>query len=360
VRRGLLALRIWELTDDRDDAERSRDVFQTAAERFPGETWSHYGLALALARGPEVRLSLPGGALGSVTVGQSLAEIFRRDPKSRARRSLRRALELEPDFAEAAVLLADLAVMDGGRKRDVIEEARDALRSVQAEGGGNARTSRALAEMEMALGNFAAAGEVAEGALSENAEDAGVLRTRAMALLLQPGSADAGAAAYWHGVEQLNGEAADQYYTDLEVLVTPVEAAEWRNADLEGRRMWLRRFWELRAAGGGVTSAERLAEHYSRLTSARARFVRNSGRGTDGVGVLLDGEGAHDFPFDDRGIVLIRHGEPLSIVRTGTRGTLPNESWFYDMPGQLFQKERIASRLRRQRPQPRLGERYSA
>jgi tetratricopeptide (TPR) repeat protein len=334
VRRGLVALRIWELTRDRDDANRSRDVFETATERFPGQVWSHYGLALALAYGPEIGLSLPGNVLGSVTIGQSIGEILGRDPRSNARRSLRRALELDPAFGEAAVLLADLAVMDGGRKRELIEEARDALRSVRAAGGSDAGTARALAEMEMALGNFAEAGAVTEGAVSANAEDAGVLRTRAMALLLQPGSAEAGAAAYWRGVERLNDDGAGQYYTDLEVLATPAEAAEWRNADLEGRRMWLRRFWELRAAGGGVTAAERLAEHYRRLTAARTRYVRNSGRGTDGVGVLLDGEEQHDFPFDDRGIVLIRHGEPRSIVRTGTRGTLPNESWFYDLPGQ--------------------------
>jgi GWxTD domain-containing protein len=334
VRRGLLALRIWELSDDRDDAERSRDVFQTAAERFPGETWSHYGLALALARGPEVRLSLPGGALGSVTVGQSLAEIFRRDPKSRARRSLRRALELEPGFAEAAVLLADLAIADGGRSRELIEEARDALRAAHGSGGTSARSQRALADMEIALGNYAAA-----GAAAGEGTDAGVLRTRAIALLLQPGSERAGAAAYWRGVEGLTEEAARQYYADVEVLATPAEAADWRAADLEGRRLWLDRFWQMRAAEGGVTPTERIAEHYERLTAARARYVRNSARGTDSQGLLLAGEAPQRFPFDDRGVVLIRHGEPRAVVSTGVRGLLPNESWYYELPDhgpQLF------------------------
>ncbi|HEX2168524.1 MAG TPA: hypothetical protein VHG09_14915, partial [Longimicrobiales bacterium] len=279
-------------------------------------------------------LSLPGNVLGSVTLGQSVAEIIGRDPRSNARRSLRRALKLDPAFAAAAVLLADLAVMDGGRSRELIEEARDALRAVEAAGGSSARSSRALAEMEIALGNFAAAGAVSAEAASDGTAEPGVLRTQAIALLLQAGTAEEGAAAYWRGVELLNAEAAGQYYEDVEVLVTGTEAAEWRNADLEGRRMWLRRFWDMRAARGGVTPAERIAEHYRRLTTARARYVRNSGRGTDGVGILLDGEQQHDFPFDDRGIVLIRHGAPLNIVRTGQRGTLPNESWFYNLPGQ--------------------------
>ncbi|HSJ32580.1 MAG TPA: GWxTD domain-containing protein [Longimicrobiales bacterium] len=334
VRRGLIALRIWELTGDRADADRSRDVFRTAAERFPAETWGHYGLALALARGPEVRLSVPGGVLNSVTVGQSFAEIFGRDPKSRARRSLRRALELDPSFGEAAVLLSELAVADGGRSRELIEEARGALRAVHAAGGTTARSTRALADMEIALGNYAAAGE-----LSSDAADAGVLRTRAIALMLQPGSERAGAAAYWQGIELLTEETARQYYRDVEVLLTPAEEADWRAADLEGRRMWFDRFWETRAATGGVTATERIAEHYRRLTAARSRYVRNSVRGTDSQGVLLAGEALQRFPFDDRGVVLIRHGEPRSVIRTTHRGVLPNESWYYELPdhgGQLF------------------------
>lgn len=334
VRRGLIALRIWELSGDRADADRSRDVFQTAAERFPTDSWSHYGLALALARGPEIRLSLPGGALKTVTVGQSLAEIFGRDPRSKARRSLRRALELDPGFADAAVLLAELAVADGGRSRELMEEARDALRAARASGATGSRSTRALADMEIALGNYAAA-----GALSDDGEDAGVLRTRAVALMFQPGSETEGAAAYWRGVRLLTDEAADQYYSDVEVLVTPSEAADWNATDLEGRRMWLDRFWQTRAAIGGVTPAERIAEHYRRLAIARARYVRNSVRGTDSQGVLLDGEAPHRYPFDDRGVVLIRHGPPRSVVSTAHRGLLPNESWYYELPdqgGQLF------------------------
>ena len=103
--------------------------------------------------------------------------------------------------------------------------------------------------------------------------------------------------------------------------------------------MWLDRFWQLRAAEGGVTPTERIAEHYRRLTAARSRYVRNSTRGTDSQGILLAGEAPQRFPFDDRGIVLIRHGEPRSVVSTGHRGLLPNESWYYELPDhgpQLF------------------------
>src|SRR5690606_27454439 len=67
--------------------------------------------------------------------------------------------------------------------------------------------------------------------------------------------------------------------------------------------------------------------------------VRNSVRGTDSQGILLAGNEPRTFPFDDRGVIYIRHGEPAGAVSTQHRGVLPNESWDYDIPGhgpQLF------------------------
>lgn len=328
ARRGLTALRIWELTEDRADADRARETFETAVARFPGEVWSHYGLALALAHGPDVQLSVPGGVLDGVTVGQSVAEIFKRDPKSKARRSLREALTLAPGYRPAAVLLADLALADGGRSTDLIREARDALVAAVAASGPDGPSTRALADMEIALGNYGAAGEAVK-----NAEDAGALRAHAVALLLQPDAVERGARQYWLGVERLTDEAAEAYFADVEVLATPREAAEWREAGLAARRSWLTRFWERRAADGGVMVSDRLSEHYRRLTKARQRYVRNSIRGTDGAGVLLSGEAPDRFPFDDRGVLLIRHGEPLEVASTSNRAVHPNETWVYDLPG---------------------------
>ncbi|MBR9990144.1 MAG: hypothetical protein KFH98_10330, partial [Gemmatimonadetes bacterium] len=48
---------------------------------------------------------------------------------------------------------------------------------------------------------------------------------------------------------------------------------------------------------------------------------------------------SRQFPFDDRGLVLIRHGTPRNVISTTHRGVLPNESWFYEIPdhgGQYF------------------------
>ena len=120
---------------------------------------------------------------------------------------------------------------------------------------------------------------------------------RAIALMLQPGSERAGAAAYWQGIELLTDETARQYYRDVEVLLTPAEEADWRAADLEGRRMWFDRFWETRAATGGVTATERIAEHYRRLAGARQDDVADPGA-VGGQNLLLHAPDLEDLPAE--------------------------------------------------------------
>ena len=89
VLRGLIGLRLYELTSDREDSRAVVEVFERGAERFPDVAWLHYGLGLAQAAAPEIRLG--GGPLQGVTLGQSVAEILGRDPRSKARRALVRA-----------------------------------------------------------------------------------------------------------------------------------------------------------------------------------------------------------------------------------------------------------------------------
>lgn len=326
IERGLIGLRIYELTGDEDDASRARDVFRQASERFPDVAWTHYGLALSLANGPEIR---PGGVLSGVTLGQSIAEILGRDPRSQAKRSLRRALEADPAFVPAATMLADMAVKDG-RDLEALAEARAALeRTRQARGGVTPEIARAVASVETARGNYAEAAHATEAAVSANADDAGALLAHSVALMLQPGRERAGGSAYFRGVEHLDRESAERYYADVAGIVTTAEAADWRVAKLDARREWIRRFWGRRAADGGVQPAERVAEHYRRLAEAQAKYLRNSRRGVDGGGMIISDETAPGNPFDDRGVVLLRRGRPTTMVRSTGRGILPNETWVY-------------------------------
>ncbi len=330
IERGLIRLRIAEVTHDATDAQLAREAFERGADRFPRVTWMHYGLALAYAGEAAARLNQENG----ITVTHSFAEILGKDPKSRARKAAQDALELDSLFAPAAVLLARLAVDDGRDHGDIVA-ARQALLGLRRNGQATPEVNSALAEVETALGDY----HQAEAALDEGGS-APTLVARAQALLLQPGRDDAGAAAYFAAVDTLDAASAERLFQDVGVIATAAEVADWEHADLSGRRFWLHRFWERRAADSGVTPAERLAEHYRRLALARRDYLRNSRRGVNGSGVLLAETATGGSPFDDRGVVLLKRGLPERVVSTRSDGLLPNETWIYRAPdgtsNQLF------------------------
>ncbi|HEX6694104.1 MAG TPA: GWxTD domain-containing protein [Longimicrobiales bacterium] len=338
LQRGFIEHRIWQLTGDASDAKRARQTFEDGAERFAADPWIRYGWARALADGPETRLRVAGGVLSDVTIFQSVGEILKRDPRSRARGQLRRALQLNPAFGEAALLLADLAVADGGRSSALVREARDVLAAARAAGATQPEVGNKLARMETLLGNYAAATAVTEANAASG--DAGALKARAEALLLQPSRQAEGAQLYARALDAPTEEAVAAMFLDVQVLMNATEAAEWKRLRTPAEKgAWIRRFWDRRAAESGVTVAERLASHYKRLEIARRSYVKGSTRGASGFGVLLVDRPAGDYPFDDRGAILIRHGPPEAVVSTQAPGTLPNETWAYDLPGigpQLF------------------------
>ncbi|MEK7381429.1 MAG: GWxTD domain-containing protein, partial [Gemmatimonadota bacterium] len=88
---------------------------------------------------------------------------------------------------------------------------------------------------------------------------------------------------------------------------------------------FLRQFWRSRDLVEFRSDGERLREHYRRVFVARRAYPR-----------YLPGQG-HELPryiaiadrVDDRGVVLIRHGEPDDRANLNALGFEPNESWRY-------------------------------
>lgn len=330
--RGFVLLRLFELTHQEETVEDARDAFELATRGAPGNAWAHYGLGLAFANSPEIRVRGPLGLLKNVTIAQDAAEILGRDPVSRARRALFRAVELDPSLAPAALELADLAL--SSRDPATLEEARAALALVRGTGGDAALSvNAALSDVEAALGNPARAESAAVEALGRaDADSALVMRSLAEARLRQPGREAEGAETYFAGVARMDEASAVRYYRDVEVIATPNEQLQWKSADLAGRRAWLHEFWDMRAALSGVTTAERIAEHYRRLGRALRDFRRQRERGSPPSDAMLFESTAERQPFDDRGLIYIRYGEPSRIIRTTGGGVRPNETWVYDLP----------------------------
>ncbi|MBI4545436.1 MAG: hypothetical protein HY703_09590, partial [Gemmatimonadetes bacterium] len=292
----------------------------------------------------------PGGMLDDVVLAQSLAELVGLDPISRARRALRRALEIEPGFEPAALLLAELALASGDM--DALRAARAALETVAAGEPASPNATLRLAHVLRALGELPASEAAADAALAQGADPALALHARATALFLEPNAEERGVEAYRSGIQQLTPAAAQSYYQDLIPIVQAREAADWQRLDLEGRRRWLTRFWEERAALAGVTVAQRVAEHYRRLARAYQLYRRAGRRGAPPGGAVVRQSGAEwELPLDDRGLVYVRHGEPETTIRTVNPELRPNETWVYAQPDgskQLFHfiQLRLASDFR--------------
>ncbi len=332
LERGFLLLRLYELTSDEEVATDARETFSRAVDATPSEPWAHYGLAVALADGPELE---EPGILRPLNVRQVFAEIQGTDPRSQARESLQRALDVDPSFTPAAVELAALAMES--HERNELSVAREALIGLPPASVSTLQATLALADVEAALGNLQEAEQAAIAAVSAAStaaplESAKARHIHAISLLRQPGREEEGASIYLDAVDQLSDAAADRYYEEAEWLATDAEQFRWRTGELEQRRQWLRDFWTLRAAESGLTPARRLAEHYRRLATAHSRYLRTQNRGSDNPDAVLWERPADRPLFDDRGLVYIRYGEPSRKVATTGSGLRPNESWLYYLP----------------------------
>ena len=334
IERGMVLMRLFQLSRDEHDIKQAKSVFERATKKLPNDARAFYGEGLARLGGPGVRVPSPLGVLNGIVVAQSMAEIVKRDPVSLAKQDFKKAIELDPTFVSPAVELAHVSVDTHDKSN--MEIAAVALRRLVKEKRGGSGAATALSEVESALGHVEAAATAAETAtgIAVGSNDASAVASaslaRAVALLRQPGKEDDGARVYTEGLAKLTDESAKAYYAGIAPIVTERERNEWESASLEAKQDWLKRFWSVRAASSGVTLGERLAEHYKRLASAQDKYRHQSARGAaPGGSLIAPTHHAGDLPFDDRGLIYVRHGAPYEIVRTSDVDLRPNETWIY-------------------------------
>ncbi len=324
VEQGFAGLRLFALTHRSDDAKRARAAFDDATRSDPANAWAWYGLGLSWADGPERHAATP-----ALVTRRALAEAFGFDPASRAVHALHHALELDPALTGAAQTLVPLALEK--RSQSALAAAAGSLARAEEEGRFETAALVALARAEDALGDHQSAVEAARRAAT-NASAANAADTRYTLSTVLFGNAldDEGARAWFDAIDGLSPALAARYATDLEPLFEDWEHERWQAGDLDAHRAFLRNFWTERAALGGVSVPARLGDHYRRLAGARARFPRNRKWGAPPSNALLLKR--PDLPFDDRGLIYVRHGEPWDIIRTPKLGAPPTESWVYRTP----------------------------
>jgi hypothetical protein len=287
-----------------------------------------------------------------------------------AGRALLRALELDSGFVAAAEALALLP-----RPREGVSELARALPTLRRyrlrlSGGAQlaaARKDREAGSLDEALAwlDAIAPGGVAAGVIA-------LERTRVLYLM---GRADSASAAYYAGIRDGGVETQRAYRSELAQVAEPAELAVWDTLAAAARVDWVRGFWNARDAAEGWPTGTRLREHYRRVEDAWQRYrltipttgvhqmltrslqfdfaaqaeldrLYAAGGGVDdtvdvaalaalnaekdlvgGGGLLWAFTGSVEG-LDDRGLVLIRQGEPDKVARTV--GGEAIELWRYD------------------------------
>jgi len=131
---------------------------------------------------------------------------------------------------------------------------------------------------------------------------------------------------YYEGASSDDSAAVGAYRSDLELLADDSTLAAFDSTNGEARTEFLRRFWTVRDRRDLRTEGQRLLEHFRRRTYAERHFALLTNRRLSSIDDIY--RSAH-LPFDDRGMVYLRQGEPDEVIHPVLAGMMPNETWVY-------------------------------
>jgi GWxTD domain-containing protein len=322
--RGLIGLRLYEITSARPDGKTAQRAFEEALRTAPEYGWAHFGLGKVLAHGPDSN-PFAGGIRNSFVLDDAVLRVFGNDAPSRARRAFLNAVNGTPPVAYAAAELAELSTRRWSH--ETLERSAAALAELNQTANANADSWLAYARVQLELGSVDAAVTSLERAVERGVDRAQGARTLAMVLFQSEKMEKNGAAAWFEAVDHAGDEVLQLLFEDVIALLSKPEIARWEKLSIDEKRNALRNFWDMRAALGGVPVHERMAEHYRRLQIARRQYWRSARFGAPkGNQLLLRSFG--ERPYDDRGMIFIRHGRPEQLLRASGPDN-PRESWLY-------------------------------
>jgi hypothetical protein len=311
---GWAALREFEITSDREAAERSLRLLLRAA-RGREAAWAYYGLGRLVMKAPWLN---PGDALVYV------------DAKSRAQYAATEALRRDSTLYEAGILLGDAVIW--GQEPPEIRMARDRLRRYAGTSAFQHVTAQ-LIELDTWLRD--ADGLEQDAALGDSAGAPRWITERARVFAYAQRRDSAATLFFERALARADSTAFARLFSDVQPIVSTEDSAAYVKLAQAARGEWFRKLWSERAASAGLTPGYRIAEHYHRFMDARQRYgvPFRSGKGS-GVQTAAVIKGSILRDFDDRGVILLRHGEPTRVITVMAPTLRANESWIYDPPRQ--------------------------
>jgi GWxTD domain-containing protein len=313
VRAGFVFLRLDDFGAAQPGCSEAIAHFRGAAQRAPAWPYPWYGLGMAEERRSEWERT-NRLALGS-RVGLGSLE--------RAYDHQLRAVSADPAFTPPAVQLE--ALTSSLRDTALVRPARDALRqAVAALAVPPPELLLAWARLERAAGQPDSALAGLSRYLSAGGNRAlGLLETARTGLAIGRPEGDS---AYYQGAGMDDSLAIAGYRADLAPIATDSELATFDQLRGAARAAFLDRFWSDRDHFELRRQGERIREHFRRLEYARQRFALTISRRFYGA---RDAYRSGSGELDDRGVIYVRHGEPMERLRPFVFGLMPNETWRY-------------------------------
>lgn len=311
LRLGFLSLRLGELgaTSAFEDAAME---FQTVTRLVPHWPYGWYGLGLA-----EYQIGEVTKGLQTPPIGLDPSKAF-----ERASDALARSAATDPAFVSFLLEEANL-----GRRLRMPTRASvvlHALRKATLPTTASAPLLLGLGRVEREYGDPAAALRAFDAVVGAPDLSLGLSLLEVARTRFLLGRQDGGS-PYYEGAVFDDAASVSAYRVDLVPIATVDELDAFDGTTGARRAAFLKKFWSSRDLVEFREEGSRLREHYRRLYVARRAFPRY---GPLRHSVIAARRNLED-EVDDRGVILIRHGEPDDRVDLSTLGFEPNESWRY-------------------------------
>lgn len=347
VRAGLIDMRRAELGGNRNDYDEATRTIEEAVYKEDDWPWPWYALG-------QLRLSQSRrGVVVKETryLGQGIS--YRRG----AMDAFARSITTDPTFVPAALALADLVVGLGHRL--LSPDFLSPLQKATASPGMPPELWLAIYRLEFGLKRYDAALNDL-GDYLRHGGDSGMARLEQSRTLMALGRSEEAVATYQAGLGALGTLGRAAYRDDLAWVAANWEMAQFDSLDAKDVSAWITRFWRERDVLSLRGENERVREHIRRWVFVHQNYlihrpddapIHAEGLTDTDISDLFEPSFQDNYEVlsevalgpprlktyertqwevDDRGVIYLRHGEPVEKASEPTGA--PNESWAYDLP----------------------------
>jgi len=304
---------------EENDSELARKTFEKAQKLDSADSRIYVGIGRCYLQHKDRRIK----------IFQIIERFFNRDFLTQAIKHFNKALELEPDSWEAHYWLAS-ALMKKFDSSD-LQLALEHMNRARELGCARKDMFLNLSVLHKALGDLNNAEMILTHVGSENEQEADPLANLELVKIsVARGKYSEAIRYYWAGVKAIsNQEEFKAYFDEVLILANEQEHEQFAETGPEEAEKFFRAFWLKRDYELGLSPGMRLVQHYFRINVADSLYRVPFSTRSPAILPIVEYFPEESVPYDDRGVIFIRHGQPDRIVKHTGEGLHPNVTWVY-------------------------------